>query len=60
MNCINNNATVTQNIKCTMNTLFGSHLKYIKGHCFPSHFVNKRYITRIFCFADCQKAFAIN
>ena len=53
MDRFDNNATITQNIKRTMNTLFGPHLKYIESHCFPSHFVNDIYVTRIFCFTYC-------
>ncbi len=60
MDRIDNNSAITQNIKCTLDTFFGSHLKYIKGHRFPLHFVDKIYITRILCFAYRQKALAIN
>ena len=60
MNCFDHDAAITQNIKGTMNALFGPHLKYIKRHGFPFHFMDNRYITGIFCFTYGQKAFATN
>ena len=60
LNFMNHNAALTQNIKRTLNSLFGSHLKYIKSHGFPFHFVNERYITGIFRFAYGEKILAVN
>jgi len=48
---IYDNAAVTQNIKSVTNSLFVSHLKNIKGHGFPFHFVNYGYVTRVCGFA---------
>ena len=60
MNFINNSSAVAQNVKGAFNDLLRPHFKYVKGHCFPLHFVNKIYVARIFCFAYCQKTFAVN
>ena len=56
---LKNYASITQHLKCIMNSFFCSHFKCIKGHSFPFILVYNTYITRIFCFCQRQKAFSI-
>ena len=60
MNLLQHQPAVTQDIKRTPDALFGPHLKYVKGHCLPFHFVDKLYVAGILCLAYGQEAVPID
>ena len=60
MDLLQHHTAVTQDINRTPDALFGSHLKYVKGHRLPSQFVDKLYVAGILCFAYGQEAIPVD